>query len=159
MSKDVRIREATLDDRAAIGRLWQELMEFHQPYDERFRHMKPEALDIWLEHLDECMANDDHTILVAEADGELVAFAMARPGEDPPVFDVPPHVFVTNFLVTTQWRRRGLGQRLFEAIAERARTQGFREVRLSVAAENPISNAFWRGLGFEPHAVHMRKEL
>lgn len=159
MSDDARIRETTLDDRAAIGALWQELMAFHEPYDGRFRHMKPDALDTWLQHLDECMADDDHIILVADMGGELVGFAMARPGEDPPVFDVPPHVFVTNFLVAARWRRRGLGQRLFEAIAERARERGFGEVRLSVAAENPISNAFWREMGFEPHAVHMRKEL
>ncbi|HUU53810.1 MAG TPA: GNAT family N-acetyltransferase [Armatimonadota bacterium] len=159
MSDDLRVREATLDDRAAIGALWRELMDFHKPYDRRFRHMKPNALDVWLEHLDECMTNDDHIILVAEAGSELVAFAMARPGEDPPVFDVPPHVFVTNFSVTAEWRRRGLGQRLFEGIAERAGKRGFGEVRLSVAAENPFSNAFWRQMGFEPHAVHLRKGL
>jgi ribosomal protein S18 acetylase RimI-like enzyme len=159
MSGDPDIREATLDDRAAIGALWQELMEFHKPYDMRFRHMKPDALDTWLEHVDECMANDEHIILVAEAGGELVAFAMARPGEDPPVFDVPLHIYVTNFFVTAEWRRRGVGQRLFEAIAERARERAFGEVRLSVAADNPISNAFWREMGFEPHAVHLRKEL
>jgi ribosomal protein S18 acetylase RimI-like enzyme len=121
--------------------------------------MKPDALDVWLEHFDECMANDDHIILVTEAGGELVAFAMARPGEDPPVFDVPPHVYITNLAVTDAWRRRGLGQRLFEGIAERARKRGFGEVRLSVAPGNPISNAFWREMGFEPHAVHMRKGL
>jgi ribosomal protein S18 acetylase RimI-like enzyme len=159
MSDDPRIREATLEDRAAIGRLWQELMAFHEDYDKRFRHMKQDALDTWLQHLDECMADDDHIILVVEAGGELVAFAMARPGEDPPVFDVPPHIFVTNFSVAARWRRRGLGQRLFEAIAERARTRGFGELRLSVAAENPISSAFWREMGFEAHAVHMRKGL
>ena len=159
MSDDVRIREATLEDRGAIGALWQELMDFHKPYEVRFRHMKADALDIWLQHLDECMIDEGHIILVAEAGSELVAFAMARPGEDPPVFDVPPHVFVTNLAVTAEWRRRGLGQRLFEAIAGRARDRCFREVRLSVAADNPVSNAFWREMGFEPHAVHLRKGL
>jgi ribosomal protein S18 acetylase RimI-like enzyme len=159
MSEDIRIREAALDDRAAIGRLWQEMMEFHKAYDARFRHMKPDALDIWLQHLDECMADAEHIILVADAGGELSGFAMARPGEDPPVFDVPRHVFVTNFSVTAKWRRRGVGHRLFEAVAEHASERGFDDIRLSVAADNPISNAFWREMGFEPHAVHMHKNL
>jgi ribosomal protein S18 acetylase RimI-like enzyme len=159
MGDEVTVRQATTGDRQGIGRLWLEMMAFHQPYDRRFRHMKPDALDTWLKHLDESMADGDHIILVAEAEGTLVGFAMARSGEDPPVFDLPPHVFVANFSVTAEWRRRGVGQRLFEAVAESARKRGLGEVRLSVAAENPISNAFWREMGFEPHAVHLRKEL
>jgi ribosomal protein S18 acetylase RimI-like enzyme len=159
MTEEVRIRTAAPEDRAAIGRLWQELMAFHREYDMRFCHMKPDALDTWLEHLNECMANDDHIILVAEAGADLVAYAMARPGEDPPVFDVPPHAYVTSFLVTAKWRRRGVGQRLLDAVSERARERGLGEVRLSAAADNPVSKAFWREMGFVPHAVHLRKEL
>jgi ribosomal protein S18 acetylase RimI-like enzyme len=157
MNGDVLIRDATVADRAAIGRLWQELMAFHRDYDVRFCHMKPDALDVWLQHLDECMADDGHVILVADAEGELVGFAMSRPGEDPPIFDFPEHLFVTNFAVTPRWRRRGVGQRLFEATAERARRHGFGDIRLSVAADNPVSNAFWRELGFRPYQVNMRR--
>ena len=159
MSDEVRIRDAAPGDRAAIGRLWMELMEFHGPYDGRFRHLKPDALDTWLEHLRDCMTDDEHVILVADASGDLVGFAMARPGEDPPVFDIARHMFVTVFAVTARWRRRGLGQRLFQAVAERSRQRGFGDIRLAVAAGNPVSNAFWRELGFQPYQVSMRRSL
>ncbi len=159
MRAAITVRAAEFDDRAAMGRLWQELMEFHREYDTRFRHLDPDALDAWLERIDECMADSDHIILVAEAGGDVVAFATARPSEDPPVFDLPPHMSITSFVVTGAWRRRGVGQRLFEAVAERSRRRGFGEIRLSVAADNPVSTAFWRKMGLEPYAVNMRKRL
>jgi ribosomal protein S18 acetylase RimI-like enzyme len=142
-----------------MGMLWQELMEFHAPYDMRFGRMKPDARDIWLQHLDDCMADDEHIILVADVGGDLVGLAMARPGEDPPVFDMPRHVFVTVFAVTARWRRRGLGRRLFDAVAEHSRQCGFDDIRLAVAADNSVSNAFWRHLGFQPYQVNMRRPL
>jgi ribosomal protein S18 acetylase RimI-like enzyme len=157
MNDDLRVRDATLEDRGAIGRLWREMMEFHADHDPRFFHLKPDALDIWLEHLDECMSDEENAILVAEAGGELVGFAMGRPGEDPPPFASPRHGFVTNFAVTAAWRRRGVGRRLVAALAEAFRAQGITEMRLTVAAGNPASNAFWREMGFEPWMVSMRR--
>jgi ribosomal protein S18 acetylase RimI-like enzyme len=98
-------------------------------------------------------------VLVAEADRELVGFAMGRSNEDPPPFATPPHGFVTNFLVSGPWRRKGLGRRLFEALAAELHARDLREIRLSVAALNPASTAFWRRMGFEPYMVQMRKAV
>lgn len=157
MNDTIGIRRAAADDREAIARLWQEMMEFHREYDPRFFRMKPEALDIWLKHFDECLADQNQFVLVAEADGELAGLAMGRRGEDPPVFASPPHGFVTNFAVTKPWRRKGSGQRLFGALLEEFRKRGFGEMRLSVSALNPASNAFWRRMGFEAYSVSMRR--
>ncbi len=159
VNDQVEVRPAMAADREAVGRLWQEMMEFHRECDPRFFRLKPEALDIWIEHLDECLLDTRQFVLVAEASGELVGFAMGRPNEDPPVFESPPHGFVTNFAVTEAWRGKGVGRRLFEAAVEEFRKRGFAEVRLSMAALNPVSDAFWRKLGFEPYQVYMRREV
>lgn len=157
MGEQVTVRKATGADREGIGRLWLEMMEFHRDYDPRFFQLKPDALEIWLRHLDECLIDEEQIVLVAEAEDELVGFAMGRPNEDPPPFRTPPHGFVTNFLVSESWRRKGLGRRLFEALAAELHARNLREIRLSVAALNPSSNAFWRRMGFEPYLVHMRR--
>jgi len=156
---DITIRRAVVADRAAIGELWWEMMVFHRECDERAFRLKPraEATEIWLKHLAECMEDEKQIVLVADAGSEMAGFAMGRLGEDPPVFDIPPHGFVTNFLVSEKWRLRGVGRRLYEALAERFRALGVEEIRLGVAARNPVSNAFWREMGFEPAMVHMRK--
>ncbi|MFB3882219.1 MAG: N-acetyltransferase family protein [Armatimonadota bacterium] len=158
---DIGIRKAVAADREAIGKLWWEMMLFHRECDARAFRLKPEAeaKEIWLRHLAECMEDEKQLVLVADAEGELVGFGMGRLGEDPPCFDLPPHAFVTNFLVSERARRRGIGRRLYEALAQHFRGLGVKEIRLGVAALNPVSNAFWRELGFEPAMVTMRKAL
>jgi len=159
MSGEITLRHAIVADRQAIGRLWSEMMEFHREYDPAFFRMKPDALDVWLQYLDECMENEEHIILVAEAGEGLIGLAMGRPGEDPPPFDAPRHGFITNFVIAEQWRGRGLGQQLYQAIAAEFEKAGLTEVRLSVSVKNPASNAFWQQMGFEPFVVQMRRAV
>jgi ribosomal protein S18 acetylase RimI-like enzyme len=158
---DITIRKAALADRLAIGELWWEMMVFHRECDARAFRLKPkaEAIRIWLEHLAECMEDEKQIVLVADAGSELVGFGMGRPGEDPPCFDLPAHGFITNFFISERVRRRGIGRRLYEALAEHFRGLGVEEIRLGVAAWNPLSNAFWREMGFEAAMVQMRRRL
>ena len=157
MSEGFVVRRARAEDREQIGELWQEMMEFHAACDPRFFQLRPEAREIWLRHFDESVGDGKHDILVAEAAGELVGLAMGREGEDPPVFSTPPHGFVVNFVVAEGWRRKGVGERLCGALLEGFEKRGLREARLSVAALNPASNAFWRKMGFEAYSVSMRR--
>ncbi len=158
MSKSINLRKATPGDREAIGKLWLELMESHRAWDSRFRQLKSDALDIWLLHLDECLADENQIVLVAESEDELIGLAMGRQDEDPPVFSTPPHGFITTFIVASQSRRRGVGKLLFEELAKEFHARGLYDLRLSVAATNPVSNAFWRRMGFEAYSCNMRRE-
>ncbi len=152
----IRIRKAEPDDREAIGHLWLELMRDHRDWDPRFLYIKPDALDIWLQHLDECIADENQFVLVAEEDSKLIGLAMGRPGEDPPVFSTPPHGFVTNFVIASKSRRRGVGKLLFEALVKEFHKRGLADIRLSAAPANPASNEFWRRMGFEAYSCNMR---
>jgi len=158
---DITIRKAVPADRAAIGELWWEMMVFHRECDARAFRLKPkaEAIRIWLEHLAECMEDEKQIVLVADAGSGLGGFGMGRLGEDPPCFDLPVHGFVTNFFVSERLRHRGIGRQLYQALAEHFRGLGVEEIRLGVAARNPVSNAFWREMGFEAATVTMVRSL
>jgi GNAT superfamily N-acetyltransferase len=158
---DITVRKATAADREAVGELWWEMMMFHRECDpQHFRlKPKPEAMDFWLKHLAECMEDEQQIVLVADAGSELAGFGMGRLGEDPPCFDLPAHGLVTNFFVRENWRRRGVGRRLLEGLAEHFRGQGVEEIRLGAYARNRVSNAFWREMGFEPRVVTMRRAV
>jgi len=157
MGEQVTVRRATAADRQSVGRLWLEMMEFHRECDPHFFQLKPDALEIWLRHLDECLIDEEQIVLVAQAEDELVGFAMGRPNEDPPPFATAPHGFVTNLSVSERWRGKGVGRQLYAALARELQARGLQEIRLSASALNPVSNAFWRRLGFEPYVVQMRK--
>ena len=107
MSDAVQIRRATPADRAAVGRLWRELMEFHYRLDPRGFELREEALDIWLPWLDEWLADPERIVLVADTGGEVVGYIRAKPEEGPPVFKRRRHGAIWDTCVTQALRRRG----------------------------------------------------
>jgi len=155
MSDAAEIRRATPADRTALGRLCQELMEFHHQFDSRAFGLVPNAVDIWLHHLDECIADDQHLVLVAKAGGELVGYAMGEVSEGRPMFLHGPYGHIGTFCVTANWRRRGIGRRMVERQLEWFGARGISEVRVTAWYSNPASNAFWRSLGFQPKTLGM----
>jgi L-amino acid N-acyltransferase YncA len=69
------------------------------------------------------------------------------------------HVANAGFLVTPEWRGKGLGRLLGETMLAHAHTLGFQSVIFNlVFAENRVSRHLWKQLGFRelatiPHAV------
>jgi ribosomal protein S18 acetylase RimI-like enzyme len=157
MSQDITIRRATPADRAAIGRLWQELMAFHHQLDPEAFELREDALDIWLPWLDEWLADPDRIVLVADTGRALVGYTMGRPEEGPPVFKRHRHGAIWDTCVTQALRRRGVGRKLVAALVDWFRERGLAEAHVSAAARNPVSNAFWRAAGFRPHMIQMRR--
>jgi GNAT superfamily N-acetyltransferase len=159
MSGSVQIRQATPADRAAIGRLWQELMEFHYQLDPRGFEMTDNALEIWLRWLDEWLADAERTVLVADSGGDVIGYIMGRQEEGPPVFERRAYGAVWDTCVAASWRRRGVGRKLVARLLDWFGERGMTEVHVSAAASNPVSNAFWHQMGFEPHMIQMRRSL
>ncbi len=55
---------------------------------------------------------------------------------------------VREFHVAESHRRQGIGSRLIEALAERARSDGFRILVCETQTTNELAIAFYRRLGF-----------
>ena len=159
MSNDFRIRQASPTDRAAIGRLWQELMDFHSGLDPDAFLLAPGALDAQLRFLDERMADEDSMVLVADTGQTLVGFIVGRLEEGPPVYQHRQHGAIWDTCVTQSWRRRGVGRKLVADLLDWFRQRGLRDVDVGAAACNPLSNAFWHALGFRPHMIRMRRAV
>ena len=159
MSDQVTVRRATEEDRDAIGRLWQEMMDYHCTLDPEVFALAEDALSCWLEWFDTILPEENRIVLVAEADGQLIGYIHGTVGETPPVYAQRKHGALVEISVTASWRRRGVGGKLVAALFDWFRERGLAEVRVSRSAHNPLATAFWREMGFEPHMVQMRREL
>ena len=62
---------------------------------------------------------------------------------------------VDGLAVAEDWRGRGLGTALIEALADEARLRGYASLRLDVADQNDRARALYQRLGFDP-AGHQR---
>lgn len=144
----ITVRRGMLEDEEAVLGLWQEMMDYHARLDPRFQPAS-DGKEHFHAVLREWMADETRCVLVAVVDGEVIGYIIGRLAENPPVFAMRRFGYVTDICVAPQWRRMGVGRKLFAALKEWFRQQGLAVVQLNVAAFNPTSQAFWRAMGFQ----------
>jgi ribosomal protein S18 acetylase RimI-like enzyme len=156
--EEIQIRRATPEDLEAVLDLWQEMMDYHASLDRRFQQVA-DSRDHFRMTLREWMADDTQRVLVAVDDGEIVGYTIGRIAENPPMFQVRFLGHVSDICVAREQRRQGIGRKLFSALLNWFRRQGLPVVQLSVAAANPVSQAFWREMGFQDYTHRMWLEI
>jgi len=143
------VRPGTETDVAEMLRLWREMMDFHHRVEPRFRPLPPPAGEqAWETYLrEDIWGNEDWCVFVAEADGRLIGQIMGVRRDCVPVFVPQPFGYVTDVVVDPAARRSGVGVALFEALKAWFRQRGVSYLQLTVAHNNPVSQAFWRAMG------------
>lgn len=92
--------------------------------------------------------------LVAERDGEVVAFAKAGPYEDhSPYYD---GIGEATIFVARPSRGRGIGGPLLDALVEAARARGLHKLTAKVFASNEPSLRLFGSHGFRTVGTHVR---
>ena len=111
----------------------------------------------------QALLDDPHggSVLIAEADGEIVGVLTASWQRAIHV----PGVYATiqDLWVDEDWRSRGVGAELVEAIASQARTRGVSRLEVGLPRETfaaiASTESFYRRNGFEPLGPRMRRLL
>jgi GNAT superfamily N-acetyltransferase len=145
----VTIRPARLDDYETLCALFDELDEFHRrarpdffrPFDGPARTR--DQVERWCR-------GPDTAVLVAEGDGEVMGLAVLLT-RTPSAFAgaMPRHVIeLDNLVVRDDWRSRGVGRRLLEAVTEWSREQGATHVEVGVHSFNRDARRFYEHFGF-----------
>lgn len=94
-----------------------------------------------------------HPWLVAEADGALAGYAYAGPHRSRSAYQWSAEVSV---YVGAASRRQGVAHRLYRALFEVLRLQGFANAYAGITLPNAPSEAFHAACGFEPVGVYRR---
>lgn len=155
----VKVRRGHSGDLDAIGLLWLQLMEYHAVRDPRFR-----ARENGLESFRELLATQvlrrrDNVLFVAEFEGRVVGFMVARVDSAGPIYEDSEFGYVSDACVDESARRLGVGRALYEASRAWFRTRGVSNVRVSVATANPLARAFWSDMGFQPFMERLWADL
>ena len=145
---EIRFRNAAHSDAAALASLGR------RTFTETFGHLyTPENLAAFLlnhaeERWEEELANPNLSVRVAEAEGELVAYAKLGPPTLP--FEPRgPSIELRQFYLLKPWQGRGVSQELMRWIVEEARSRGAEDLYLSVFVDNHRARRFYERCGFE----------
>ncbi len=94
-----------------------------------------------------------HAWLVADQEGQVVGYAYATAFNQRPAYRWSASVSV---YIAAEFRGRGIGRALYEALLERLRKHGFHMACAGITLPNEASVALHEGLGFEPVGVNRR---
>lgn len=103
------------------------------------------AIEEWYgeERLDETLEDDDHVLLVAVEDGQVVGFSESTLAGDGIGTLLWLHV-------DPAYRGRGIASELFDGTTSELESIGADRIHGRVLADNADGNAFYRSKGFEP---------
>ncbi len=151
---DIAVRDAVPGDGDEIVRLMVEMKAHHHafnPHEARFRP-EPGAVE---EFVAKTLADPDVTVLVADGEDRLLAFAQFRLVEK----SWGRSCEVDLVSVDEAHRGRGLGTRIMEAVEGRARASGAAGVRLAVSLGNDGALRFYERIGYAQSSVRLGKDL
>lgn len=144
------IRKAVCDDLPAIGELWKEFMDFHKTGDSYFAR-SGDGHERFKEFIGGHITSELSCVLIAQKDGEIVAYCLAAVAKRPPVFDSLDYGAVFDLAVSRVQRRNGIGERLFLVVQQWFADRGIHRIEVTVTASNEVSRAFWKKMGFIPY--------
>lgn len=139
MNDKITIREAQETETLLI----QELVKEMATYERRPEDMTgtQEELRYWL------FERRIATILLMECDDKVIGYAIYYPifGS----FAARANVHLEDLYIREEYRKRGLGRVFFEAIAERAKEEGYAKMEWSCLDWNTPSIGFYEKIGAE----------
>jgi ribosomal protein S18 acetylase RimI-like enzyme len=152
------VRPARSGDWEAVLLLWKEMMDVHSAIDPRlsiapdWRHEVARSVERWLR-------DGDSRLVVAEVADDVIGFALG--GLVYVTLGLKPsmHGQVAHLCVGANWRRRGIGRRLFWALRDWLVERSVPSIHLYVSPVNPVSQHFWRALGFENYISRLWCDL
>ena len=145
---EIRFRNAAPPDAAALASLGR------RTFTETFGHLyRPDDLEAFLlnhseQRWAEDLANPDLSLRVAEAEGELVAYAKVGP-QTLPFEPRGPALELRQFYLSKPWHGRGVSQELMGWAIQEAGSRGAEDLYLSVFVDNHRARRFYERCGFE----------
>lgn len=154
----VVVRRAEVGDLEAVLSLWEEMMDYHAPLDRRLRVFPgwrgcvAQAIGYWLD-------GDGYCLLVAEAGDAVIGFGLGGLVDTSLGLKPATYGHIAHMCVTARWRRRGIGRQLFGRLRGWFRGKGLSSIHIYVSHFSPVSQKFWRSLGFEDYIERLWCDL
>ncbi len=152
----LNIREYRDDDLPALEALAAEIQDYERQFDSNLRPGPAMAQEYAAELLGVCKKYRGR-ILIADLDDAvagLIAFRTVKLIENE-----HPHMYISDLVVFTRYRQRGVGRALLDAAADHARQAGISRISLMVYADNRVARDVYERSGFETHALEMVRIL
>ena len=133
----MKIVKARQNDVPRICEIWKEFMDFHQKNDKHFSRRKNGHVKFG-EFISGKISNRKALVLVAKIENEIAGYAIASIDNYPPVFIEKQYGAIYDLMVISEYRRKGIGKKLFVETKKWFKNKGIKRIEMSVSTKNPI---------------------
>ncbi len=147
---ELAVRPARENDAEAIARI------YNQGIEDRVATLETELRTSEERRRWMAARGPRHPVIVAEAAGTVVGWASLNQFNPRPAYQ---HVADFSVYVDRDWRGKGVGRRLLEAVIELAREIGYHKMVLSAFPFNQAGVALYERLGFRTVGIYKEQGL
>lgn len=134
-----------------IIELWKEFMDFHKDVDPRFP-LSSDGPANQEKHILNLLNKEDARVAVALDNGRVIGYSVIEIYNYPPIFTRQSYGFISDIAVTSDYRRKGIGEQMLTRIFEWFESMKMERIELNAAAGNQVSSSFWKKHGFKDYA-------
>ena len=145
MVKIIKAEEKYIPD---ICKLWWEFIWFHADIEPFFTPKDDARAGFENEFLRKQMKSEKSLVHVA-LDGEKVIGYAISELQNIPGSKIERCGYINHLHVAKEYRRRGIGEKMYREILKWFRTNGIGVVELQLTAKNEAACAFWRKMGYK----------
>ena len=151
------IRPARKEDLLPVSALWQKLTTFHQKLGLAFEINEDSSLK-WVESFERTLGRFCF-LWVAEEDGRIGAFLLARIKRVPSYLGGALIGEISDLFVCDEFRGRKIGTRLVDLALEEFASQNVHSIEVQVMFENLDGLKFWQSQGFKTELTLVRRKM
>jgi ribosomal protein S18 acetylase RimI-like enzyme len=156
---DVTIRPATADDADALTGMWEAMTRQHMDYDPERWGWSDDHAAAWRRRFLDTVDSSKAVILAAEVGGEVAGYVLAELTRPAAIWATQFRGEIGDLFVRPEFRRRGIGARLMEAVCDELKRRGAEDVLLRVARQNRAAIRRYESLGLRIVVNEMYKRL
>jgi GNAT superfamily N-acetyltransferase len=137
-----------------------ELQDFERLLDPRLPS-GAEIVDHYIPRMLDRCTQCNGLVLVAELNEEVAGFATILATVQSAEIEEGDieYGLVSDIVVASKYRKRGIGRKLLEAAESYAKSNGVRWLRIGVLAENHSADGLYDSMGFKKFYIEREKEL
>lgn len=153
------IRRAINKDIDRLNALLYQVQQLHA--DGRPDIFKSGAKKYTTAELETIIADDNTPIFVYEEDGVVMGYAFCiyqYTSENEQVYERKV-LYIDDLCVDEEYRRKHIGEKLYEYVLQTAKENGCDSVTLNVWTVNPAAQAFYEKMGMQPLKTTMETRL
>ncbi len=131
-----------------ICNLWLEFMRYSEDIDPIFALRDGPVPGFEKEYLRPVMQNKNGLVFVALDRKKTVAYSNSQVQEPPSVATRKKWGLIDHLFVTKDYRRRGIGEKMYAAILKWFHARDINRIELQVIVKNEAAVSFWRKHGY-----------